>query len=302
MQPQRWSAGDPISAGKLNSLTREAVRGRSAESIGPGSAMVGDNFGPMSSHHQKPQIHLCVATEDFEADTYTDNYLALDKVPSGKCLLVRFNSSTGDYEEETSFEPFRVWDPFAAINKTKSKSKGDVFQAFLNKDNQRIEAVQDFRITEGLVIACLGQGWYEIEIAKWEAEPKIPGASGSLYDDTEECDICVLTDLIPKETEPLCNTREVKIDNPRPVGIGINVYAHDARRIPLKDGGHVRMVRTHTSKSGDPLYAIISGEYKLLAIANPDYECCDGEVVQTGCTYYVVEGIECQIYNKDCPS
>lgn len=302
MQPQRWSAGDPISAGKLNSLTREAVRGRSAEAIGPGSAMVGDNFGSMSSHHQKPQIHLCIATENFESNIYTDNYLALDKVPSGKCRLVRFNSSNGEYEEETSFEPFRVWDPFAAINKTKSKGKGDVFQAFYNKDNQRLECTPDLHLTEGLMISCVGQGWYEIELAKWEEEPKFPGGSGSYYDDTEECDICALTNLLPNKDATSCNTKEVKIDYPRPKGIGVIVYAHDARRLPLKDGGHVRMIKTHTSKSGDPLYAIISGEYKMLAIANPDYECCDGEVVQTGCTYYVVEGVECHIYTKDCPS
>ena len=141
MQPQRWSAGDPISAGKLNSLTREAVRGRSAEAIGPGSAMVGDNFGSMSSHHQKPQIHLCVATEDFESDIYTDNYLALDKVPSGKCRLVRFNSSNGEYEEETSFEPFRVWDPVSKLNESDSKKEGDFFYAAYNKGNQRIEII-----------------------------------------------------------------------------------------------------------------------------------------------------------------
>lgn len=302
MKPQPWSSGDPITAQRLNSITQESLKNRRSQSFGPGNSFVGDGLGAVSSHHSKPSMHLCIAEEDFTDNQYTDTYTTLDKVPSGKCLLMRLNQDTGEYEKEISFEPFRVWDPFAALNNTKSKSKGDVFQAFYNKDNQRLEATPDFRLTEGLMVACLGQGWYEIELAKWEVEPKIPGGSGSYYDDTEECDICTLVNLVPDPNATSCGTKEVHIDHPRPTGLGMTVYAHDARRLPLKDGGHVRMMKTHTSKSGEPLYAIISGEYKMLAIANPDYECCDGEVVQTGCTYYVVEGVECHIYTKDCPS
>jgi hypothetical protein len=62
------------------------------------------------------------------------------------------------------------------------------------------------------------------------------------------------------------------------------------------------MLKTHLSSTGEQLYAVITGEYAMLAIAEPDYECCDGEVVQTGCKYYLVEGVECPGWVKDCPS
>ena len=161
--------------------------------------------------------------------------------------------------------------------------------------------LSEARPIEGLVVACVGGGWWEIELAEWDSEPDEAGSSGSQVDDSEECDPCTLAGLEPDPDSP-CTSREVTINHRRPQGLGVVVYAHDTRRIPLKIGGHVRMLKTHVSSKGEQLYAVISGEYRLLAIANPDYECCDGEVIQTGCSYYLVEGVECPGWVKDCPS
>jgi len=158
------------------------------------------------------------------------------------------------------------------------------------------------RPIEGLVRACVGGGWYEVELAEWTNEPDEAGCSGSNVDDSEECDPCVILGMTAENPEQACSTRAVVINHRRPTPTGVLVYAHDTRRIPLLDGGHVRMLKTHVSDCGEQLYAIITGEYKMLAIANPDYECCDGQVVQTGCTFYLVEGVECPIYESDCPS
>lgn len=155
---------------------------------------------------------------------------------------------------------------------------------------------------EGLVMGCVGGGWYEVELATWDSEPDELGCSGGNVDETDECDPCVILGLVPENANQACATKEVIIEHRRPQGIGTTVYAHDTRRIPLLVGGHVRMLKTHMSECGEQLYAIITGEYKLLAIAEPDYECCDGQVVQTGCKFYLVEGVECPIYQSDCQS
>jgi hypothetical protein len=155
-------------------------------------------------------------------------------------------------------------------------------------------------LIEGLVTACIGRGWYEVELAEWQAEPRVAGQSGS-NDPGDDCNACEQAAIVPDEIDG-CITREVTIDYDRPDGLGVLVYAHDARRIPLRVGGHVRMLKTHINSEGEQLYAVVSGEYRLLAIADPDYECCDGQVVQTGCKFYLVEGVECPISQTDCPS
>ena len=161
----------------------------------------------------------------------------------------------------------------------------------------------EVELIEGLVLACVGNGWYEVQLATWDREPDEIKCSGKyVVDESDECDPCVILGLVPTNPDQPCTTKEVSIDYDRPTGIGGAVYAHDTRRVPLKIGGHVRMLPTHRSECGDQLYAIITGEYKLLAIAEPDYECCDGQVVQTGCKFYVVEGVECKIYESDCAS
>ena len=162
--------------------------------------------------------------------------------------------------------------------------------------------MEDVRPIEGIVNQCIGGGWYEIELAEWTVEPDETGCYEGNVDDAEECNPCVILGLVPQNPDQPCATKEVQINHRRPERTGVVVYAHDTRRIPLLTGGHVRMLKTHFSACGDQLYAIITGEYKMLAIAEPDYECCDGQVVQTGCKFYLVEGVECPIYESDCPS
>ena len=161
------------------------------------------------------------------------------------------------------------------------------------------DAVQ---LIEGIVLGCIGGGWYEVQLAEWNSQPDETGCYTGNTDETDECDPCELLGLTPDNVNQACATREVFLNFKRPTGVGAVVFAHDTRRVPLLVGGHVRMLKTHLSDCGDQLYAIITGEYRMLAIAEPDYECCDGQVVQTGCKFYLVEGIECKIYESDCGS
>lgn len=141
-----------------------------------------------------------------------------------------------------------------------------------------------------------------MELGEWDLEPDEAGASGSNVDTADECDPCTILGLLPTSEQPECGTREIVINHIRPTPLGVMVFAHDTRRIPLLIGGHVRMLKSHLGESGEQLYAIITGEYRMLAIAEPDYECCDGQVIQTGCKFYLVEGVECPVYEADCPS
>jgi hypothetical protein len=304
MKPQHWSAGDAISAGRLNGLTRESLRSRKGESVGPGNCEVGDNFGSSSANHSKPAMHLCFATEDFKADQYTDNYLALDKIPSGKCLLVRFNPSTGDYEEEkwnsdidgyggdSGFEPFRVWDPMAKLKGMPNKVTGDIFYAAYNKDNCRLEIVSaSVSPKEGLMSECLGDGWYRVEEAVFQ-EPAPEYAQG-------DCDPCAVA--VPEYDVDCSSIVEYTANKTRPTGINKFVKAHDARSLRIRDGGHVRMLPIHTDPiTGEQLYAIISAEYEMLRVPVTDWECCNGEVIQTRCDFLIVEGTYCPVWTAEC--
>jgi hypothetical protein len=305
MKPQQWNAGDAIAASRLNSLTRESLRSRNGEALGPGNCEVGDNFGSSSANHSKPAMHLCFATEDFKADQYTDNYLALDKIASGKCVLVRFNPSTGDYEEEkwsndggygyggdSGFEPFRVWDPMAKINDTPNKALGDVFHAMYNKDNCRLEIVSaSVALKEGLMSNCLGDGWYKIEEAIFpESVPEYP---------QDDCDLCSVA--VPEYDADCGTIVEYTANKTRPEGTGKYIKAHDARTLKIRGGGHVRVLPIHRDPStGEQLYAIVSAEYEMLRVPVTDWECCNGEVIQTRCDFLIIEGTYCPVWTDEC--
>jgi len=334
MTPQQWNPGDAITAARLNAMTRESLRSRSGASLGPGNAIVGDNYGSTSANHHKPQAQLCVAVEDFVKNIYTDNYYATDKIPSGKCHLVRFNSTTGDYEEESMFEPFRVWDPMATLTGTKTKSAGEFFYAVFNKDNQRMEVMSAgpaVKIKHGLMVACLGFGWYLIELMDSfglapPVDPGSIGGSASGSDPGNPCTICDTAKSFPgcAEDEFLLQCGEGGIFDPiRPrrgadtpcveglTGNGTFVTAYDKRVVPLKENGQVTVMFTgekavpsgSESFSGscsgsecepEEVWTILTGEYQLVKIPIETWECCDGEnVKRIMCRTFVVEGEEC---------
>jgi len=334
MKPQKWSAGDAITAGRLNSMTSESLRSRNAEAVGPGSSMAGDNFGSSSANHQKPQAQLCIAVEDFKDNIYTDNYFALDKIPSGKCRLMRFNSTNGEYEEEAVFEPFRVWDPIAKLTSAKNKMEGDFFYAVFNKDNQRLEVLSagaGVKIRHGLMVQCLGFGWYLIELMdSLGIEPPVEqeslSGSTSESDPGDPCSICDIPKLLPGCTDEdfLLKCGEGGIFDPlRPrkgvdtpcvpglTGTGVFVAAYDKRVVPLKENGQVTVLFTGdrhipgsesydaSSCSGsscqpEDSWTILTGEYQLVKIPIEKWECCDGEnVKRVMCRTVIVEGTEC---------
>lgn len=179
----------------------------------------------------------------------------------------------------------------------------EVARRLMNETPHRgrwMQRQQDVQLVEGLVVACFGDGWYEIELAEWDQEPPASQYSGNTG--VEDCDLCSAVQAAYPITPGECQTIPVKVDRTRPIGTGVYVYAHDARRIPLEDDGHVRMLKSHTAADGEQLYAIISGEYKLLRQAIPDYECCDGAVTLVGCDYIITEGVACDGWRQECPS
>lgn len=313
-----WRPGDPLSAGRLNALNRQAMQSRKAAVTGPGPAMVGDKFGLHAAHHVKPDVILCVAKEDFKANSLTDNYRAIDKVPSGECLLLRFSATDGDYQEESGFKKFRVWDPLSIYGRNAQRvdpdnpysdpvsvKEGDVFYAAHNRHTNRIEVLSfsssAIKVEEGLNYACIGDGWYEIELAEFN---KTPPESYSGYDGmVTTCDPCSIINANQNVAENCESITAYDPPRTRPEGTGKLVFAHDTRNLVIKDRGHVRMLPIHKNPdTGEQYYAIISAEYEMLKVPIKDWECCDGVVVQTACDFLLIEGTLCSGERWDCPS
>mgnify|MGYP003648107467 CR=1 FL=1 len=109
--------------------------------------MVNETMGNQSALSHEAGTRLVVAKEDFTKDVQeTDIYAIFDPHYSGKCMMMRLNSSgaapTGLYEEEVYSREFRVWDPMALLTDASSKSSGDMFYAIYNKDSKRWEVLQ----------------------------------------------------------------------------------------------------------------------------------------------------------------
>lgn len=266
-KPEYWNPYDPITAQRLNDMRNEALRSRKTTVHGPNVSMVGDNIGAISAHHAKPAVALCVAMENFVANTVTDNYLSIDSTPSGLCVLVRFDKETGGYVEETGFEPFRVWDPIAEMTDSSSKQEGDIFHAVYNKDSQRMEVVAGSSgviIRHGITQECVGKGFYKIELMDciqyyppvcdvtdpWPSVSLSLSGSASASASIDPCDLC---DIDPecqgKDFRDLINCQQIGyVDPARPrenspcyplVGNGEIILALDKRAVPLKISGMV---------------------------------------------------------------
>lgn len=137
-----WGAGEPISARKLNTLRAEAMRSRGTLVAGPCACDVDSVMPTAASHQVKPVIELCIATEDFKVQTVvTDLYATYDQVQSGLAVLMRLNTATGDYEQESNMSPFRVYHPLNTLQGAATISNGDVFYAAVNRDSHRREVL-----------------------------------------------------------------------------------------------------------------------------------------------------------------
>lgn len=162
-------------------------------------------------------------------------------------------------------------------------------------------------IVDGLVSTCIGDGWYYVQLAEFTADPASPGEV-----DPEvgaECDACADIDLgaVVDGISGSCDSvQEVSLTQTLPTGTGEYVYAHITETKKLKTGGHVRMTRIHTGAEGQ-YYAILSGQYEMVLLPFPMYECCtdpdtgEQSVRMTGCTYVLVEGVMCGGGENPCP-
>ncbi len=318
--------GQPLSAAHLNAVQREALRGRMAAARGPGMAAVNSMSGPQSSHMPRPQVQLCIATQDFQEGVGDTDLYTTDFVPSGPAVLYRLNTTTSLYESEEEYSPFRVWDVASWIAGVPTNiKKGTVFYAALNKESERLEIIAStgMQVLEGLNVGCVGDGWYRIELADFDDTPAADyyycseDMQQELQDD---CDLCEETR--PEDLDAYTGTCAplggVMMNRTRPIGRGEFVYAHDTRRLPILEGGHVRLLPIHHCIKSVPApdstpeepkwmevkeqyYAIMSAEYELLQIPLSDWECCDGEVIQTKCDWLIIEGKHCEGWEVTCP-
>jgi hypothetical protein len=157
------------------------------------------------------------------------------------------------------------------------------------------------KLKEGLMVACLGDGWYEIEEAEFRDEPAGFTYSGITGID-DGCDLCTVADIDTTVGSACETATEVVLNRTRPTGLATFVYAHDARRLPIRIGGHVRMLPIHRAANGEQLYAIVSAEYRMVKDPRPDYECCNGTVTLVGCDWIIHEGVACTGWRSECPS
>lgn len=146
-------------------------------------------------------------------------------------------------------------------------------------------------LREGLNAECLGDGWYTIELAEFSSSPpEYP---------EDDCDPCAVA--VDPYTETCEGIASYTPNKTRPVGLGTYVKAHDARSLKIRDGGHVRILPIHRDDySGEQLYAIVSAEYEMLRVPITDWECCNGEVIQTKCDVLLIEGTYCEGWTQEC--
>ena len=324
-RPLDYRPGEALSARRLNDTQREALLSRHAALRGPGVSSVNSSAGLQASNFGRPQVQMCIAVEDFLSGNWTDLQTS-DPIPNGASKLYRLNTVSGEYESEQAGNPFRVWDVQAHVaGMDSSITKGTVFYAALNSESKRIEVIHStgMQVLEGLNVGCVGDGWYRIELADFDDTPAADyyycseDMQQELQDD---CDLCEETR--PEDLDAYTGTCAplggVMMNRTRPIGRGEFVYAHDTRRLPILEGGHVRLLPIHHCIKSVPApdstpeepkwmevkeqyYAIMSAEYELLQIPLSDWECCDGEVIQTKCDWLIIEGKHCEGWEVTCP-
>lgn len=187
------------------------------------------------------------------------------------------------------------------------------FPILRDKYGNWLAAIAGMTLLDGLVVACQGDGWYQVELAEFDPTPPVvfgtgTGTSSGVGDDCTPCNM-VETD-VSNCTAP----QEVAITRTLPVGTGTIVRAHYTRTLPLKVGGHVRLTRmaapavvgtgsgtavgTGTSAT-DNYYSIVTGQHTLWKLPFPDYECCTDPVTAAtsvqlvACSHVIVEGHGC---------
>jgi len=338
MKPKNWKQGDPISASRLNDGNAESLRSRRQVSLGTGSSLVNETLGNQSASAHEAGIRLVVATEDFTADVQeTDIYAIFDPQYSGKCMMMRLNSSgaapTGLYEQEVYSKQFRVWDPIALLAGTTSKECGDLFYTVYNKDSKRWEvltAATTQTLRHAVTLSCSGDGWYIMELA--DALGSFPpgcnpgsesaSASASASNTVDTCDICSIAGALATEANPAADTCTAPPDSGRgtSIGNGTLVYAFDKRTIPLKIGGMATIawlgdvctpagsgsVSASSSDCGGAtdstrVYTVLTGEYEIVRIPYEYYECCPIEgIKRTICYSWIVEGALCPGTTDPC--
>jgi hypothetical protein len=207
--------------------------------------------------------------------------------------------------------------------------EGDILLVVAMKDGHfcAIPSVGGGGTKHATIDACLGNGYYMATLSltenrSWSLPSAGTGTSESTGTGTgtgtsNGCDVCGGVTGTGGECGELREPERASVP-----GDGEPIYVYDPRKLALKPGAHVIvtntgdfvdtgevMMYTGTGTAGDtpvmaPLYFVLTGNYKLVAIPDRFYTCCEGppkQVIMTRCDLYIVEGSLCSGEEVECP-
>lgn len=315
-RPDNWTKNELLRAERLNEMIEFSAGNQFLAGAGV-TGQTGTRIGKGMTPTEQNYLLLVQATEDFAIQT-TDLGV-LDDVPSGEVRIVRLNMT--DSVHETSLTEERAYDTITGLQGGEAPVQGDYFYVMFNRDSGRWEKIgaAQFGVVHGIARQCLNDGWYLVELATFNEEPQ---QASDFVNMGEECSICetfapVSGSDMTDEIDACNSVKDIDPDFTKPIPIGVCVFAHDADGLPLRIGGHVKMVARGAgmlSASGsvagscsdniqDILYDILSGTRKMIKFpAKEVWTCCpDGSVRLTSCTSVIVYGIACDPVGQECP-
>jgi hypothetical protein len=167
------------------------------------------------------------------------------------------------------------------------------------------------------VIACLGNGYYQMQLSTshaWDVPEQTYEIGESGYAE-DECDLCTFVD----DSEGAnCGDIIKQPDREQMSGDSTLIFAYDPRAIPLEIPGHAIVIAGGATVpdgiygydyygEDTPLWFVLNGTYPIVGIPHETWECCvDPDtgvefIKLTKCDVYMVEGVLCPGIEDPCP-
>lgn len=169
-------------------------------------------------------------------------------------------------------------------------------------------------LIHGIVHACLGEGYYEVEISEWSGRTPNQESSGS-----SSCNVCSFVAPAGSssggcaEDPPLpdftdSDSEEDNVIKRQTTGTGVIVLAYDPGSIfiPLVVGSDCRMANTgeenptvgteddsQSSGNTEPVYQIVRGHQEHLKLYREVWDCCNGQDTLISRKAIIFPGVEC---------
>lgn len=169
-------------------------------------------------------------------------------------------------------------------------------------------------LIHGIVHACLGEGYYEVEISEWSGRTPDQESSGS-----GSCNVCSFVAPAGSssggctEDPPLpdfadSDSEEDNVIKRQTTGTGVIVLAYDPGSIfiPLVVGSDCRMTNTgeenptvgteddsQSSGNTEPVYQIVRGHQEHLKLYREVWDCCNGQDTLISRKAIIFPGVEC---------